>query len=579
LVGTFSDFRADIPSSQTPAILRTLFDTYPLYVDTKSRQAVESCLSAIATSPDAPKLLPGLVKAIHDESNKTAIAPGNAFVLIRWSSLLIQHAAKEKEQWEQWGLKAVAALINALNTLFASTPKGSTSATALRVSRRAIRTLLKGTFGVEAVETCIATLTAKAPTPAPKNALVLGIIAGVCKRVQDRAAVVESKKADYFAFYLRDILGSRVQLPAYIANALHDFFSSFVSVEDLKKDVIPAVEKALLRAPEVVLNDLIGPILTALPSDFDLSDILASNLVKPLLANIKSTNVSIREGAVRTFRTLATRSRNATLVEKAADEILTPLKANKITSADQRVLHAEMLAALQPIASLAAKVPQGLVTVTSKEANEVAAAAEIGCISKYVRFALESGVDLDKATVDAFTKGLAEKRMPMRRIWALQLADCIWNLNADILDSEGTATFADATIGKLIDVFSEVLANPLPALQSGQIPVACAAAALAIGKAPQISSLKSASIVKKAAVGDKVLVLEPKPSFLLNPRVYTKLTLEDDLRWFLRATLSAFPGLAKPSDNITLPAARSVATPTKGRKGPRREDIFSEHCR
>lgn len=456
-------------------------------------------------------------------------------------------------------MKAVGTLTNALNTLFASSPKGSTSATALRVSRRAIRTLLKGAFGVEAVETCIATLTAKSPSPTPKNALVLGIIAGVCSRLSDRAAVVESKKPDYVAFYLRDILGSRIQLPQYIANALHDFFASFVSLDDLKKDVIPAVEKALLRAPEVVLNDLIGPVLTALPGNFDLSDILAANLVKPLLANIKSSNVSIREGAVRTFRTLAERSHDEVLVEKAADEILTPLKSNKVTAADQRVLHAEMLTALQPNASLAIKIPQGVVAIAGKEANEVAAAAEIGCIAKYVRFALEHDVALDKAIIDAFSKGLAEKRLPMRRIWALQLAGCVWRLDAKTLDSEGTTAFVDATIGKLIDVFNEVLANPLPALQNGQVPVACAAAALSMGRIPQISSLKNASMVTKAAIGDKVLVFEPKPSFLLNPRVYTKLTLEDDLRWFLRAALSTFPNLAKSTENVTLQTAWSQA--------------------
>lgn len=370
---------------------------------------------------------------------------------------------------------------------------------------------------------------------------------------------MESKKADYIAFYLRDILGSRVQLPLYIANGLHDFFASFISLEDLKKDVIPAVEKALLRAPEVVLNDLVGPVLLALPSEFDLSDILATNLTKPLLANIKSSNVSIREGAVRTFRTLAGRSHDGSLVEKAADEILTPLKANKVTAADQRVLHAEMLAALQPTASLATKIPQGLVAVASKEANEIAAAAEIGCVAKYVRFALENGVSLDKSTTDAFTKGLSEKRMPMRRLWALQLAHCVWSLDAKTLATEDTATFVDATIGKLIDVFNEVLANPLPALQNGQVPVACAAAAISLGSVPHISSLKNASIVNKAAVGDKVLVFEPKPSFLLNPRVYTKLALEDDLRWFLRAALSAFPSLAKSKDNVTISTAWAQA--------------------
>ncbi|KAI5364301.1 Putative armadillo-like helical, translational activator Gcn1, TOG domain-containing protein [Septoria linicola] len=533
----------DFPTPQVPALLHSLLDTYPLYIDGRSRQAVENCLAAIAGIPETANVLAGFVRAVETESNKAGNAPGNAFVLVRWSSLFIQHAAKDKAVWDSWGFKAVAALTNALNILLASNPKESTRDTALRVSRRAFRILAKSSFGPDALTSCITTLSAKAATPITKHALPLGIIAGVCSRLPDHKTVVEAKKADYFAFYLREFLGSKVQLPAYIANALHDFFDSYVSAEDLKKEVVPAVEKSLLRAPEVVLNDLVAPVILALPKELDLSDILASNLTKPLLANIKSTKPEIREGAVRTFKAVASRSHEEKLVEKAADEILTPLKGGKVTAADQRVLHADMLAALAPTSALATKVPAGLVPVASKEANEPAAQAEISCIVKYARFALESQLKLENATIDAFAKGLAEKRLPMRRVWALQLADLIWSISPEVSSSETAVALLDASIPKLVDIFTEVHANPIPALQNGQIPAAAVATALTLARASALPALESAATIKKAAIGGKVLSLEPKPSFLLNPRIYAKLATEDDLRWFLHAVIAAFPSL------------------------------------
>jgi hypothetical protein len=554
-VRSFSDFCVAFPLSDLPALLRALLDTYPLYVDNRSRQAVESCLAAIASTPQAATLFPAFVKHVATEASKAGIAPANAFVLVRWTSLFIQHSAKDKKQWEQWGKMAVVALTNALNILFASKPKDSTSTTALRVSRRAFRTLAKATFGEDALDACISALSAKAATPAPKNALPLGIIAGVSSRLSDRRSIVESKKADYYSFYLREFLGSKVQLPAYLANALYDFFTAFVTEEDLKKELVPAIEKSLLRAPEVVLNDLVAPLISALPTDLDLSEILASNLTKPLLSNIKSTKPEIRDGALRTFRAVAQRSRDEKLVEKAADDILTPLKTNKVTAAEQRVLHAEMMSALEPTPGLATKIPAGLVAIASKEANEPAAAAEISCIAKYVRFALEHGLKLENAVTDAFAKGLAEKRMPMRRIWALQFAECIWSMKPEALGDGGATVFADACIGKLIDAFNEVQANPLPAVQNGQVSVAAAATAVCLARIPGVVGLKNAAIVQKAAIDDKVLSIEPKPSFLLNPRVYTKLTAEDDLRWLLRAVIATFPSLSTKRDNSAMTTA------------------------
>ena len=482
---------------------------------------------------------------IEKESCKASIAPANAFVLVRWSSALIQQSSGRKSAWEAWGKKTMVALTNALNTLLGFDPKGSTVATALRVSRRAIRTLAKSDFGAEALDECVSVLCAKASHPVSTNAVTLGIIAGVCQRVPERFAVVESKKQDYIAFYLREILGSRAQLPAYIAKALQDFFGAFVSSDDLEKDIVPAVEKALLRAPEVVLNDLVSPVISSLPGEFDLSNVLANNLLKPLLSNIKSTNASIRSGALHTFSTITSRCHDVKLLDKIADEILGPLKANKVTSADQRVIHAQMLGALSPTDSLATKVPQGLSAMAAKEANEAAADAEIDSLAKYVKFALENAIKVESTTVDAFAKGLAEKRLPLRRLWALHFAEIVWGLSDAAFDNDSCPALVDAGIGKLIDIFNEVTTNPVLAVQNGQISVACAATAICVSKAERLSHHKSFSIVKKASVAERALMLEPKPSFLLNPRIFTKLSNDEDLRWCQRALSSAFPMLPK----------------------------------
>lgn len=285
----------EVPTAQILPFLSILFDTYPLYVDDRSRHAAESCLSTIAGLPSANSYITKFAEVLEKESTKLGIAPGNAFVLVRWSSLLIQVSAEKKELWQSWGARTVTTLTNASAILYASEPKDSTRSTTLRVSRRAFRTLVKAPFGSEAIVGVIDSLTKKNAQSTVRNAIPLGIIAGVCIRVPGKASVVEDKKSEYIAFYLREILGSKTQLPPFVANGLQDFFASFVSITDLEKEIVPAVEKALLRSPEIVLNDLISPLILALPTDIDLSGILAKNLIKPLLSNTKSSNATTRE--------------------------------------------------------------------------------------------------------------------------------------------------------------------------------------------------------------------------------------------------------------------------------------------
>ncbi|KAH0054251.1 ARM repeat-containing protein, partial [Aureobasidium melanogenum] len=199
----------EYPLEQLPNLLNLLFDTYPLYIDTQSRQAVELCLVAIFSTPETEAHVSSFIAAVENETKKPSLAPANAFVLIRWCALFLQQFALQKSLWDTWGLKIVQALVRATNTFESSNPRHSTHQTVLRVTRRGFRKLFSCDFGEDALNQSITALTTKAATPTPQNALVLGVIAGVSARLPKRSATFEARKSDYNAFYLREFIGSR----------------------------------------------------------------------------------------------------------------------------------------------------------------------------------------------------------------------------------------------------------------------------------------------------------------------------------------------------------------------------------
>jgi hypothetical protein len=520
------------------ALLETLFETYPLYDDRESRRAVEAVLKSLINGPHGDLVLPAMVKFLKQECQKKGIAHVNAFVLVDWCSVLLLQFAKAPERWTKFGLDLALADARVLETCVgAGSDRRAVriSHSALVVTRRALRAILGSKeIGQDALAKLVANLTAKGTTSTAGNAVFLGVIAGVSSRLSDVKPRFEQLKQEYYAFYVREIVGSRSQLPDHISNTLHDFFDTFPTLEELRKEIIPPIEKALLRAPEVVLNDIVSPMILALPESMDLSDILISNLLKPLLSNVKSSNPAIRAGALRTFTALASRSQSDDVIGKVADEVLNPLKQGKVSGVDQKVIHAQMLSAFKESPALSQKIPAGIAPVALKEPGEPAVVAEVSTMTKHLTFGLANGVSLDKTVADAFIKGMADKRIPVRRLWAIRAADIWWNLTDAQHEQADILSFCQSTLPKLVEIWQEVNANPLPATQSGLVTVGHYVTALLL-KIRDTKDEKLAAIYKKSDILAQSLVSQPKPSFLLNPKVYTKLSTEDDVVIALRA--------------------------------------------
>jgi hypothetical protein len=496
---------------------------------------VQYLLGSLTQNFESAEILESFVRDIHKEAVKTSLAPGNYFVLVEWCCRIIQDLAVSPESWLKCRANLVDALSAALERTLSESRKPSLKHSAITLTRRALRAVLKSKSLEEDVVAAIsADLSKKSARPTARNAPLLGILAGVCARLPNQKDSFNKIKGHCFEFYTREIIGSRTVLPEHIANGLHDLFADFVSLVDLQNQIVPAVEKALLRAPEVVLNSLIIPMVRALPLSLDLSELLLKNFLKPLLSNIKSTNQSVKTGAVETFKAIASRCRNDPVVDKISDEILNPLLQNKVPSAEQKAMHNQMLSSLPASSLLAKKIPISLAKLATKEANESVLDAATVALAKHATYGLENGVSPDASIIDAFAKGLADKRINVRRIWALRAADVISTLSPKSYANSDAAKFLQPVLKAGVGITKEVLANPIQAAQSGLATCAYIMTALSASYLRNVPEVKASreEILHNSQVKDGT------SSYLLNQRVYTKISEPDDMEWTIRAICS-----------------------------------------
>ncbi|MCJ1477873.1 translational activator of GCN4 [Lambiella insularis] len=547
----------DLPDDEVRALLPLLLNTYPAYQDRGSRQAVQGCLQQLlATSAYCWREVTAFLVV---ESKKPGLAPTSAFVLVEWCAIAVQVGAADPEKWDTGGVDVVSANAQLLELCVSRGTRPSIKKSAVSVTRKAFRTLLKNPGqGVERVRSAILHLTQKSQL-GYKGAILLGIVAGVCARSRKAGRVVESMKTQYFSFWVREVISSKTHVPYHIAVAFGDFFSNFTTIQDLQNEIVPALEKALLRAPEIVLDDLIKPMVLALPADVDLSEVLAVRLLKPLLSNVKSTDASIRNGAASTFNALVSRCGNETLLRKVSSEIQTPLITSKIVSADQRAIHGRMLSAIPVYSSYSTLIYEGLLGILSKEPNESAAVAESHAFVHHLFPSILLGTDGAEKFSAAFVRGLGDKRPAFQRIWALRTGDMLWALSLHTALPRSTAETVEALLPQIVENYNEVANNPLPASQTGLIVLGYVVASLAGFLGTVVKTPSSIQMLRKASLMSKALASGTKPSFLLNLKVYSKITSSEDFKWLVRALFGCSEELCSPGASSTMREAWTQA--------------------
>ena len=538
-----------VSAESCPEVIAILYRTYPFYRDRASRRAVQDCLQVLLANSSYADSIPLLFNAFAKEASKHGLAPSNSFVLVEWGSIFLQHCAEAREDWNNFGIELVSSHAQILEACCSSNIRQSVKHSALLVTRRALRKILGDkSIGEATVGSIVSHLTAKSQPLGVRSAVLLGVVAGVCARLPTKRAVLEHQKSHYYSFYTREIIGSRSKVPKHIVMGLTDFFADFTTSEDLRKEIVPAIEKALLRAPEVILDDLICTLANSLPLDIDLSQVLSENLLKPLLANIKSQNVAIRNGAMSAFTVLVSRCKNQTYLEQVTDDILLPLLSSKLAAAEQRTLHARMLSLLPWQPARTDNICTSLGTIVAKEPNEVALAAEALALTHQVLLMAALGFNTSSKTsnaiTDAFSKGLSDKRVATRKTWALRTGDLLWLMKDQTDESPAVVQLFEALVPKVLQIFDETAVNPQAAAQSGLAVAAYIVTALGRDLPMMVKDDAVRAAIRRAKVYEKVLTSSPKSSILLNHRIYTKISAQEEYTWAIRALMACSDDLA-----------------------------------
>ena len=466
---------------------------------------------------------------------------------LEWAALGLQEAAKTDEYFRSLAPDLASAAARSLEKALDPSNRASLGKSALVVARRGVRNVLRSSpsHGI-ALEVLIPKLTTASPVK--EYAPFLGVIAGVCSRLPSKKdAFLEFKKA-YLDFYKKEIIGSKSRLPAHIARGLDDFFSGFAAGPEIVEEVLPSFEKAILRSPEVVLDGLIPALIRPLPDSVDVSEALTKHLAKPLLSSLISTNTVIKTGACESFLSLLSKCYDGPTLAKVAEQVVAALKASKPANTELRCLLSRILSGFPTALGLSRTIVNAIAPIAVKENNEGAADALLTAFGYHINGMLEHSSAIESGLSEIIIKGTQEKRAPFRRLWHITAGRILWTVrdNSDVLEKH--RDFLKSLVKALQSAYIEVTAASSTPASPG--PLSSALVFTAIVSSNSLVQQLDLSSARRST-SSHALSVQPKPSFLLSSRVYTKYTAEDDFLWSARALSGISISLSDADDDCS----------------------------
>ncbi|KAG2015263.1 translational activator GCN1 [Coprinopsis cinerea AmutBmut pab1-1] len=548
---------ADLSLSQVLDVFRLLTLTYPKYVDTASRDAVEAVGMELVRRDELREdgklgvteqilgWLSNEVAGLVKRGTANSYAPSNLFVLLSWSCGLYTTCTKHNPEFPSSPSfrVLVGSMAFLLDMLTESTlAKPSLKQGGLVRTRRALRS-----SGLPIVPKVIETLLALAktnPTPVPLVTLI-----GTSVSVLIRLKHVEEQPTDRLpaelktgivTLYTSSVVLSKTPVPEHVLVALDDFIATFITPEDFEKTVLQVFERALLRSPEVALGVVIRffeAYAHPLPLD------LFKKMITQSVNSAKSTQVPVRTNSIALFKAVLSTAKGDPGLEGAAlTEVLVLPKTSKTAGPEHRVALYSMLGYVRPSNDVSPVLIQSSTPLLAKETNEAAIAVLANALPPHITFLLRSSTALPSEAVQLIAKEMGSLKPPVRRAFATLVGSVFYEDEGDgegkgvVGESEAGKAFAKAVAPSLENALKSVAANPINA-PGGPLEGYVALATL-LG--PFARSGIFDELISKNAVVQAIVASSAKQPFLLWDKVYQKVTDPADEKWLLRAANAAF---------------------------------------
>lgn len=264
-------------------------------------------------------------------------------------------------------------------------------------------------------------------------------------------------------------------------------------------------------------------LLTACPHD--ISDLLPTKLIPAVLSASKSSNAETRAEAVALLAAMSRRCADEPARAQIVTEILSLPKTGKTSSAEHRTCLFSMVAVIIPCNAASVIVLDTMTPLIGKEGNEAAIQALALAIIPHLTHLLQSSTPVSPSTCSTLSKELGSTKVSTRRLLSHAIGEAVWRVEVSQTSSAGKKLLA--ALGPAFEINLVAGANNTPANPAGYME-GYVAAALAFGALQHESRLSGSPALQT------IFAITPKPSFLLNDRVYTKLPAALDGTWLLR---------------------------------------------
>ncbi|KAA1470496.1 ARM repeat-containing protein [Dentipellis sp. KUC8613] len=526
--------------SQVLDVFKLLTETYPRYVDSASKEAVEAVGVEMVRRDEVRDDRLGVTEQIlgwvsnevgRISKRANSYAPADLFVLLSWCCGLYIACVKSNPLFSSsvsWN-KLVGSIAVLLDLLLnpSTRAKPAIQKSALVRTRRALRSAPPL---IRVVMKTLLALSKSLPSPLVVIPL-LGVSVDVTtrlKNVKDASLtkVPDDVKAEILSVYSSVVLMSRTPVPNYISESLRGFIET-LSESDFKGTVLPTMEKALLRSPEHALL-VVSDFFLFYPPSLDSDDF--RRILTPTLNSAKSANALVRSGAVSLFRVVVEKKATDESKEHAVTELLNLAKAGKSVGPDRQILYS-MLGFLNPSTSVSDAMIKTVPALLAKETNEAAIPVLGSALTPHLAFYLQEGKAIPSDVVATFVKEMQSQKPVIRRAFVTLVGDAFWEL--ENLTNDAAKELAKATLPAFEASLKTVASNPLNS--AGGPLEGYVAAGVLLGPFSRSGAFEDV-ISRNATI--QSIVSASKPSFLLWDKVYQKSTSTEEETWLLRAVES-----------------------------------------
>uniref|UniRef100_A0AAR2IYZ7 TOG domain-containing protein n=1 Tax=Pygocentrus nattereri TaxID=42514 RepID=A0AAR2IYZ7_PYGNA len=283
-----------LPEPAIKGLCKLFCLTLHRYRDAASRRAVLSVIDLLAQSqPDAvaANLPPGLLTCGVVSRGVMKSTASGACCALPWTCLIVRvvFPTPEKREGPQW-----KKLVEVQSLLLAEVVGGASRNALQSVTKRLNKLWKDNTDLVDEYMTTLLSL-----DQSPSSLPLLALCVDYCTAQKDMATI-NKHKAALLDLYMKTVLMSKARPLQHILDKSGSVLRH-VSHSEFKEQLLPTLQKALLRSPENSMQT-ISSMLASLT--LDLSQ-YAKDIVKGLASQLKASNTELMEQAVQALRNLS----------------------------------------------------------------------------------------------------------------------------------------------------------------------------------------------------------------------------------------------------------------------------------